>query len=105
MIHIGNSTEFKEPIRRSYHGRLLRNYEFVFDPYSRLPIFFEITIQPFNDFQENFISFNDTDTAKLIHGIIDASNKETCKMLIHNLQHRLNEIENDESSQKTAIRS
>jgi len=104
MIQIGNSTEYKEPIIRSYHGRLLRNYEFGFDQYSRLPNWFEITIQPFKQ-RENFIVFNDTDTVKLIHGIIDASNKETCKMMIRNFKHRLNEIENDQSSQKTPIRS
>lgn len=93
MIEIGNSTEFKEPIRRSYHGRLLRQYEMDFDQFTRLPNWFEITIQPFRDLQENFITFNDTDTVKLIHGIIDSSNKETCKMMIRNFTHRLNEIE------------
>lgn len=92
MIHIGNSTEFKEPIKRSYHGRLLREYEFAFDQRHGLPIWFGITIQPFKK-RENYITFNDTDTIKLIHGIVDSSNKETCEMMIKNFKHRLNEIE------------
>ena len=73
-----------------FHGREWREYDMRFDRQYNLPE--ELWIKAGPEYDHNRIGFTGIDMVKLIHGIVDNSNEETCKMLIEILNVQLEKL-------------